>query len=109
MAYNGAMEFIETSYFSKQVYQLLTDDEYAMFQGYMVANPKAGEVIQGTGGLRKVRWAAGGGGKRGGVRIIYFHVSAQSQIRLLLIYKKGVQDDLTADQKKALRGVIENW
>lgn len=59
MAYNGAMEFIETSYFSKQVYQLLTDDEYAMFQGYMVANPKAGEVIQGTGGLRKVRWAAG--------------------------------------------------
>lgn len=43
------------------------------------------------------------------MRIIYFHVSAQSQIRLLLIYKKGVQDDLTADQKKALRGVIENW
>ena len=42
------MEFVETPYFSKQVYQLLPDDEYAMFQGYMVANPKAGEVIQGT-------------------------------------------------------------
>jgi hypothetical protein len=109
MAYNIRMEFVETSYFTKQLSQLLSDDEYAMFQGYMVANPRAGDVIQGTGGLRKVRWAAGGAGKRAGARVIYFYAAAQSQIRLLLIYKKGVQDDLTADQKKALKSIIDNW
>lgn len=61
------------------------------------------------GGLRKVRWSAQGKGKRGGVRVIYYHITADSQIRLILIYKKGIQDDLTADQKKMLRQLNERW
>lgn len=78
-------------------------------QRYLALNPHAGDVIQGTGGLRKARWAAEGGGKRGGVRVIYFHVSAQSQCRMLLIYRKGIKDDLTTAEKKTLRKLNENW
>lgn len=103
------MIFIETPIFTHDVIELLSDDEYAEFQQYLAIHPLAGDVIQQTGGLRKVRWSARGKGKRGGVRIIYYHVTADSQIRLLLIYKKGVADDLTAEQKKILRQLNERW
>ncbi len=75
----------------------------------MALNPEAGDVIPGTGGLRKVRWSVAGGGKRGGVRVIYFHVAAQAEVRLLLIYRKGVKDDLTGAEKRALRRLNEDW
>ena len=75
----------------------------------VAANPLAGDVIEGTGGLRKVRVAAKGRGKRGGARVIYYHVSSAAQIRLLLIYAKGRKDDLSADEKRALRGLNERW
>jgi mRNA-degrading endonuclease RelE of RelBE toxin-antitoxin system len=101
--------FIETPIFTEDLLSLLSDEEYTEFQKYLASNPLAGDVIQSTGGLRKVRWAAGGKGKRGGVRIIYYHVTPDSQIRLLLIYKKGIQDDLTAEQKKILRHINERW
>jgi len=101
--------FIETPIFTDDLLSLLSDDEYAEFQKYLADNPMAGDVIQQTGGLRKIRWAAGGKGKRGGVRVIYYHVTVDSQIRLLLIYKKGVQDDLTDEQKKVLRHINERW
>jgi mRNA-degrading endonuclease RelE of RelBE toxin-antitoxin system len=103
------MMFIETPVFTKDVVDLLSDDEYSEFQKYLVDNPLVGDVIQQTGGLRKIRWAARGKGKRGGVRVIYYHVSTDSQIRLLLIYKKGIQDDLTGNQKKILRQLNERW
>lgn len=103
------MIFIETPIFTEDVLKLLTDEEYARFQEYLANDPSAGDIIQQTGGLRKVRWAAGGKGKRGGVRVIYYHMTADSQIRLLLIYKKGVQDDLTFEQKKVLRHLNERW
>lgn len=64
------MIFIETSVFTRQVLELLTDEEYADFQSELAANPLAGDVIEGTGGLRKVRVAAKGRGKRGGARAI---------------------------------------
>lgn len=86
------MIFIESPVFSADLLELLSDDEYSAFQRYLIANPDAGDVIQGTGGLRKVRWAAGGKGKSGGVRMIYFHVDELEQIRLLLIYKKGIKE-----------------
>ncbi len=72
-------------------------------------NPKAGDVIQETGGLRKVRWAVKGRGKSGGVGVIYFHVTAASQVRLIVIYKKGVKDTLNAAEKKAFKKLNENW
>jgi hypothetical protein len=103
------MVLIETPVFTRQVKDLLSDDEYCEFQRHLAENPLAGDLITNTNGLRKVRWKTKGGGKSGGVRVIYFHVSAQAQIRLLLIYKKGVKDDLTAADKKVLRTINANW
>ena len=102
LAYNKSMEFIESHIFEKQVNALLSDDEFALFQGFLFSNPRAGAVIQQTGGLRKVRWAVQGKGKSGGVRMIYFCVTAAAQIRLIAIYKKGIKDDLSAAEKKIL-------
>ena len=103
------MVFIESAVFTRQVQELLTDASYGQFQAFLAENPEAGAVIQDTGGLRKVRWAVPGGGKRGGVRVIYFYVSAQAQCRMLLIYRKGVKDDLSAAEKKALRKLNQEW
>ena len=103
------MIFIETPIFTEDLKGLLSDDEFSEFQKFLTNNPAAGDVIQQTGGLRKVRWAANGKGKRGGVRVIYYHITADCQIRLLYIYRKGVQDDLTEEQKKILRKLNERW
>lgn len=103
------MIFIETSVFTRQVLELLTDEEYADFQSELATSPLAGDVIEGTGGLRKVRVAAKGKGKRGGARVIYYHVNSAAQIRLLLIYAKGRKDDLSPDEKRILRKLNEEW
>lgn len=103
------MIFIETSVFTRQVKALLGDDEYLRFQQQLVEDPNAGDVIPDTGGLRKVRVAAKGKGKRSGARAIYFHVAAAHQIRLLLIYPKNVKDDLSEDEKRVLCVLNERW
>jgi hypothetical protein len=103
------MVFIETPVFTRKVQELLSDEAYSAFQWYLALNPDAGDVIRDTGGLRKVRWSVAGSGKRGGVRVIYFHITAQAQVRLLLIYRKGVKDDLTAAEKKTLRKLNQDW
>jgi hypothetical protein len=103
------MVFIESAVFTKQVQELLTDENYGQLQAFLAENPEVGAVIQDTGGLRKMRWAVPGGGKSGGVRVIYFHVSAQAQCRMLLIYRKGVKDDLSAAERKALRKLNQDW
>ena len=103
------MIFIETSVFTRQVRELLTDDEYADFQLNLAGNPLVGDLIQGTGGLRKVRVAAKSRGKRGGARVIYYYVSSAAQIRLLLIYAKGRKGDLSAAEKRTLRSLNERW
>jgi hypothetical protein len=103
------MLFIETPVFTALLQSVLTDDEYGDLQMYMAANPTAGDVIEATGGLRKLRWAAKSKGKRGGARVIYYFVCADDQIRLLLIYGKGVKDDLTEKEKKVLRAINAGW
>lgn len=89
------MIFVETSIFTQGVKALLSDDEYGALQAHLAEYPDAGDVIKETGGLRKVRWKSGGKGKSGGVRVIYYYVTADAQIRMPLIYRKGVQDTLT--------------
>jgi len=72
-------------------------------------DPSSGDVIEGTGGIRKIRVAAKGHGKRGGARVIYYHFVSASQIALLMVYPKNEQQDLTVDERKALRAIIEYW
>jgi hypothetical protein len=101
------LDIIETSVFTRQVQNLLTDEEYRQLQLALVDNPEMGVIIQGSGGLRKIRWAISGRGKRGGVRTIYYWAVKKDQILLLLMYAKNEQDNLTQDQLKVLRGIIE--
>jgi hypothetical protein len=103
------MVFIETPIFTADVCALLSDEEYSALQQHLVVMPNAGDVIAGTGGLRKVRWTVAGRGKRGGTRVIYYHVVAQAQIRMILIYRKGIKDDLTPKEKTVLRKINAEW
>lgn len=66
-------------------------------------------LIQGTGGLRKLRWAGTGSGKSSGVRVIYYWLSADHQIRLLMMYPKSMKATFSNAEKKSLRKVLENW
>lgn len=103
------MIFIESPIFTAEVKELLSDEEYATLQAYLVRRPDAGDMIRQTGGLRKVRWTAEGRGKPGGTRVIYYHVIAQAQIRMILIYRKGIKDDLTSKERTVLRKLNEEW
>ena len=103
------MLFIETDIFTEDVKTLLDDDEYHKLQVFLATQPDYGDLIQHTGGLRKLRWLSGGRGKRGGVRVIYFHRTHEFEIRLLLIYRKGIKDDLSAREKAILKKMIERW
>ncbi|MGU0769821.1 type II toxin-antitoxin system RelE/ParE family toxin [Pseudomonas aeruginosa] len=103
------MIFIETPVFTKRILALVDDETYRKLQEDLTLHPDVGVVIEGTGGVRKIRIAANGHGKRGGARVIYYHFTSASQIAFLLAYDKASQEDLTADQKKMLRQIVENW
>lgn len=96
------MEIIETPIFTKRITKLLTDEEYSELQWALIINPEAGAIISGAGGMRKLRWALPGSGKRGGLRIIYYLYTQDERIYLLLPYKKSEQEDLTDEQVKIL-------
>lgn len=101
------MVIIETSVFTRRVTALLSDDEYRELQATLVERPKAGPVIPGSGGIRKLRWSASGRGKRGGARVIYYWATEQEHLLMLFIYAKNESDDLTHDQIKTLRHIVE--
>ena len=102
------LEFRETAIFTRDVISLLTDEEYAELQGVLIVQPDAGDVIPGTGGLRKLRWSQKrrGKGKRGGVRVIYYWYVSGSLIYMLLAYSKDDQDDLTTAEKRLLARLV---
>ena len=101
------MILVETSVFTRRVVEVLTDAEYRELQAVLATRPTVGAVIAGSGGLRKVRWAPRGRGKRGGVRIIYYWAAAQDRIVMLFIYAKSERDDLSPEQLRVLRRVVE--
>ncbi|MDX9865949.1 MAG: type II toxin-antitoxin system RelE/ParE family toxin, partial [Anaerolineaceae bacterium] len=83
------MEFIETTIFTRQVLELLSEREYCNLQISLMMNPQKGVVISGGGGLRKIRWPMPGRGKSGGARVIYYYKSEEKIILLLLMYLKN--------------------
>jgi hypothetical protein len=85
---------IETPTFSRLCADYWTEDERGTFAAWIAAHPEIGDVIPGAGGCRKVRWSRAGMGKRGGVRVIHYNQLADGRIYLLLIYAKGVQDNI---------------
>ncbi len=101
------MTFVETLTFTKRVLRLLDDESYGELQTHLVNHPDAGDVIRSSGGLRKIRWAAKGHGKRGGVRVIYYWWMGKDRISMLFIYPKNEMDDLSAEQLKLLRQALE--
>lgn len=108
-AYCVFVVFIETPTFTKHAERLLGDDETARLLVELMHRPDQGSIIRGSGGLRKLRWAAKGHGKRSGVRVIYYWVTAEAQIYLLLAYPKNEKEDLNADEVKLLRLLVESW
>jgi mRNA-degrading endonuclease RelE of RelBE toxin-antitoxin system len=101
------MVIIETPIFTRLIQELIPEEEYRLFQLHLVNKPEAGKIIAGSGGLRKLRWSAGGHGKSGGIRVIYYWVVSHETILLLYAYPKSRQDDLTPEQLQQIRKVIE--
>jgi mRNA-degrading endonuclease RelE of RelBE toxin-antitoxin system len=99
--------FVETQLFSRLVQEYLSDEEYCRLQSELIRNPGAGDVVRGSGGVRKLRWATAGRGKRGGYRVICFVRRPKGIIWLLTIYPKSVTDSIPAHVLKKIREAIE--
>lgn len=100
--------FIESSLFSKMVYDYLSEDDYTAFQQFLLEQPEAGDVVKGSGGVRKVRWARAGAGKSGGVRVCYYTRNAAGQILLLVIYAKSVRASIPGAVLKQLKELLDH-
>ena len=101
------MEFIETKQFAAVLYDYLNDDSYLDLQICLIERPDRGDIIKGGGGIRKLRFAAQGKGKSGGVRVIYYWVTDAGQIYLLTIYPKNRKDTLTEAEVAELRYIVK--
>lgn len=97
-----AIEFIETSMFTRQIKQIATDDELKELQKELIGSPTKGDLIQKTGGLRKIRMATGSQGKSGSARVIYF-LATEEVIWLVMAYPKSTKDSLTDAEKAELK------
>lgn len=100
--------FVETQLFTRLVRVYMSDAEYSELQAALVRNPTAGQVIPGSGGIRKIRWAAPGRGKRGGYRIIYFLRHAEDVIWMLTMYPKNVADNVPIHILREIRKEIDH-
>lgn len=99
--------FVETPMFTKKWHELgLGDSELRELQNMLLEDPKAGDTIAGTGGLRKIRISYHGHGKRGGARVVYVDVEIREKIHLINAYAKNEKDDLTEAEKKAIASII---
>jgi mRNA-degrading endonuclease RelE of RelBE toxin-antitoxin system len=100
--------FIETKLFTKLVLDYLSDDEYGALQEALIREPEQGPVIPGSGGIRKLRWAAAGRGKRGGYRVIYFLRRANGIIWMITMYPKNVTENIPAHVLRQIAKEIED-
>ena len=102
------MVFIETSTFTKLLSDYLSDDEYQVLQMYLMEHPNTGDIIRGSGGVRKVRWAIGNKGKSGGIRVIYYWKNLTSEIWMLTMYAKNEKESIPVHVLKQIAQEIEN-
>src|SRR5687768_115672 len=100
------LAFIESRGFTEKLSALVEDDAYREFQNELRDNPEKGDLIQGTGGVRKARMRLSGRGKRSGARVIYLYLSNYARIYFLTLYTKSQQLDLSPEEKKAVRGIV---
>lgn len=101
------ISFIETKLFTRLVGELLSDEEYALFQRALIENPEIGDVVPGSGGVRKMRWGISGRGKRGGLRVIYFLRTRHGQIWMLTLYPKNVAENIPANVLRQIKDEID--
>ena len=99
--------FVETRLFTRLVTEYLTDQEYLELQRSLSANPEAGAVIPGSGGVRKLRWSMAGRGKRGGLRVIYYLRARSGVIWMLTLYPKNVAEGIPAHVLRQMLKEIE--
>jgi hypothetical protein len=97
--------FIEATRFTERIQQLRAESQLWAIQDLLCQDTEKGNVIQGTGGFRKIRMGLPGRGKRGGCRIVYLHVKSASRVYFVYLYPKNEEVDLSADQKKALKHI----
>ena len=98
---------VELPSFERSVRGELSEQEVDEIKDFVAENPTAGVLVKGTGGVRKLRWAASGRGKRGGGRVIYYFHDLEMPLYLFKFYTKAAKSDLTASEKKELSGVVE--
>ena len=99
---------IETPTFVRLASDYWNEEDRTGFINFIAVDPEAGDVVPGSGGVRKVRWGSAGRGKRGGVRVIYFNRLANGEIWLLLIYGKSVRQKIPAHVLRQIKEEIEN-
>ena len=99
--------FIETKLFSRLVSDYLTDEDYAKLQNTLINDPDAGDLISGSGGVRKLRWRVTGRGKRGGIRVIYYSRLRQGKIWMLTLYAKNVMENISARALRQIKDEID--
>jgi hypothetical protein len=101
------LTFVESRGFTEKLRALVDDEAYRAFQNELQDNPEKGDLIKEAGGVRKVRLRLPGRGKSGGARVIYLYLENHALLYLLTIYTKKEQADLSPEQKKAIRAVVE--
>ncbi|HQR03954.1 MAG: transcriptional regulator [Proteobacteria bacterium] len=99
---------IETSTFVRLASDFWNDEDRISFINFIAGYPEAGDVVPGSGGVRKTRWRSAGRGKSGGVRVIYFNRLANGEIWLLLVYGKSVRENIPAHVLRQIKEEIEN-
>lgn len=103
------MIFVELSPFARRRAEFLDDEDFRQMQSVLLQNPRMGAVIPGSRGVRKLRWSVAGRGKRGGARVIYYHALTLSHILLVTLYAKNEQDDLSPEQMRVVKALVEGF
>ena len=103
------ISFVETHEFTKKIVTLLTDEQLGKLQILLCDNPEFGKLIKGSGGIRKIRWAAKGRGKSGGVRILYYWAASREKILFLDVYAKNEKESLSEIEIRLLRKIVTEF